>query len=193
MRIALCLAVASLFLAEEGPAQTYPGRFISYRTEGKSVTVTADSASVRFTFYKPDILRVDYLPGASSSPDTSFVVVQDTTENVAFSVTLDRVPLFVSAGSILPMAPVMNFSDERPLDTLELHLYPPSDSWKSFTLYEDDEASAPAIRTFVLPLLPYFGVKALCLESEVSTFLQLQARASPIGRKTDGSNYTIQI
>jgi hypothetical protein len=35
----------------------------------------------------------------------------------------------------------MNFSDERPLDTLELHLYPPSDSWKSFTLYEEDGSS----------------------------------------------------
>ena len=100
MRIAACLAVASLFLAEEGSAQTYSGKFISSRTEGKSVTVTADSASVRFTFYKPDILRVDYLPGTSSSPDTSFVVVQDTTENVAFSLTDTPASLRITSSAI---------------------------------------------------------------------------------------------
>ena len=82
MRITVCLASAILFLAGESPAQSYPGNFISFRVEGKSVTVTADSASVRFTFYKGDILRVDFLPGSASHPDTSFVVVRDTSENV---------------------------------------------------------------------------------------------------------------
>lgn len=54
---------------------------------------------------------------------------------------LERMPLFVKAGSIIPMAPVMNFSDEYPLDTLTLGIYPPESGESSFTLYEDDGRS----------------------------------------------------
>ncbi len=48
---------------------------------------------------------------------------------------LERMPLYVRAGSIIPMGPVMNYTDERPLDPLTLELYPGDGS---FTLYEDD-------------------------------------------------------
>ena len=36
---------------------------------------------------------------------------------------LDRMPLFVRAGSILPMAPDMGHSDEKPVDPLTLQVY----------------------------------------------------------------------
>lgn len=48
---------------------------------------------------------------------------------------LERMPIYVRAGAILPTAPVMAYTDERPLDTLTLDLYPGNGS---FTLYEDD-------------------------------------------------------
>ncbi|NVO19271.1 MAG: DUF5110 domain-containing protein [Bacteroidetes bacterium] len=48
---------------------------------------------------------------------------------------LDKLPLFVRAGSILPMYPQMNYDGERPADTLTLDLYPGADA--SFELYED--------------------------------------------------------
>ncbi len=51
---------------------------------------------------------------------------------------LERMPLFVKAGSIIPMAPVMNYSEERALDTLTLSIYPAESGETSFTLYEDD-------------------------------------------------------
>jgi alpha-glucosidase (family GH31 glycosyl hydrolase) len=57
---------------------------------------------------------------------------------VSVAAPLDRIPLFVKQGSIIPMAPVMNFTDERTLDTLTLHLYPPRSGETSYTLYEDD-------------------------------------------------------
>jgi hypothetical protein len=50
-------------------------------------------------------------------------------------------PLFVRGGSIIPMAPVMSYSDERPLDTLTLAVYPVPGAEGSFTLYEDDGTS----------------------------------------------------
>jgi alpha-D-xyloside xylohydrolase len=47
----------------------------------------------------------------------------------------DRMPLFVRAGSIVPMGPVMEYATERPADTIELRIYPGADG--QFTLYED--------------------------------------------------------
>jgi alpha-glucosidase (family GH31 glycosyl hydrolase) len=54
---------------------------------------------------------------------------------------IDRVPLFVREGALVPMAPLMNYSNERPLDTLVLHVYPVRGGESSFTLYEDDGES----------------------------------------------------
>lgn len=48
---------------------------------------------------------------------------------------LDRVPLFVRAGAILPMWPSMSCVAERRVDQLYLHVYAGDGS---FTLYEDD-------------------------------------------------------
>jgi alpha-glucosidase len=48
---------------------------------------------------------------------------------------LERMPLYVRAGSIIPMAPVMQYVDERPLDQLTLRVWNGTGEW---TLYEDD-------------------------------------------------------
>jgi hypothetical protein len=52
--------------------------------------------------------------------------------------TLDRMPILVKAGAIIPMQALMDYSDQRPMDTLTVHVYPESDSATSFTMYEDD-------------------------------------------------------
>jgi len=48
---------------------------------------------------------------------------------------LERMPLYVRAGAIIPMAPVMQHVDEQPLDLLRLRIWPGTGE---FTLYEDD-------------------------------------------------------
>jgi alpha-glucosidase len=48
---------------------------------------------------------------------------------------LERMPLYVRAGAIIPMAPVMQYVDERPLDQLTLRIWQGAGE---FTLYEDD-------------------------------------------------------
>jgi alpha-glucosidase len=53
-----------------------------------------------------------------------------------YTTPLDKLPLFVKAGAILPMYPAMNYDGERKADTLTLDIYPSSKS--SFDLYEDD-------------------------------------------------------
>jgi alpha-D-xyloside xylohydrolase len=49
---------------------------------------------------------------------------------------LETLPLLVRAGSILPLGPFLEYSDEKPADPIELRVYPGADG--DFTLYEDD-------------------------------------------------------
>ena len=49
---------------------------------------------------------------------------------------LEKLPLFVKAGAILPMYPAMNYDGEKKADTLTLNIYPYKHSL--FNLYEDD-------------------------------------------------------
>jgi alpha-D-xyloside xylohydrolase len=59
------------------------------------------------------------------------------------SLTVDapysRMPLYVRAGSIVPVGPDMEWCDQKPMDKLRLYVYAGRDA--SFTLYEDDGLS----------------------------------------------------
>ena len=57
-------------------------------------------------------------------------------QNVTLETALNRVPMFVRAGSILPLGPEMQYVGEKAWDHLELRVYPGADG--SFTLYEDE-------------------------------------------------------
>ena len=57
-------------------------------------------------------------------------------QTVTLETQLNRVPMFVRAGSILPLGPVMQYVGEKNWDNLELRVYPGADA--SFTLYEDE-------------------------------------------------------
>ena len=48
----------------------------------------------------------------------------------------DRMPLYVRAGSVVPVGPEIQWSDEKPADVIDLYIYQGADG--SFTLYEDE-------------------------------------------------------
>ena len=49
---------------------------------------------------------------------------------------VDKIPLLVKAGSIIPMGPFLQYAAEKPADPIELRIYPGADG--RFTLYEDE-------------------------------------------------------
>ena len=49
---------------------------------------------------------------------------------------LSKLPLYVRAGSIVPLGPAMEWTTEKPADPIELRIYPGADG--DFTLYEDE-------------------------------------------------------
>ena len=79
---------------------------------------------------------VKYLPAGADWyyfwTETKYKGGQDVTLETKF----DEVPMFVRAGSILPMAPVMMYAEESKWDNLDIVVYPGADA--EFTLYEDE-------------------------------------------------------
>ena len=57
-------------------------------------------------------------------------------QSVTLTTSLDKVPMFVRAGSILPLGPEMQYVGEKAWDNLEIRIYPGADG--EFTLYEDE-------------------------------------------------------
>ena len=55
---------------------------------------------------------------------------------VTLATSFDRVPMFVRAGSILPLGPEMQYVGEKEWDQLEIRVYPGANG--SFVLYEDE-------------------------------------------------------
>ena len=57
-------------------------------------------------------------------------------QNVTREAPLDILPLYVRAGSIVPIGPDVQYATEKPWNNLELRIYPGADG--SFCLYEDE-------------------------------------------------------
>ena len=57
-------------------------------------------------------------------------------QNVTLTTTIETVPMFVRAGSIVPIGPEMQYVGEKSWDNLEMRLYPGANG--QFTLYEDE-------------------------------------------------------
>lgn len=54
------------------------------------------------------------------------------------TVPLNRIPVYIRAGAVLPLAPQMQYTAEKPWDPITLDLYPHSGETNTATLYEDD-------------------------------------------------------
>ncbi|MCI0514503.1 DUF5110 domain-containing protein, partial [candidate division KSB1 bacterium] len=57
-------------------------------------------------------------------------------QTVLRSAPIEEMPLFVKAGSILPLGPFKQYAAEKPEDPIELRIYPGADA--AFILYEDE-------------------------------------------------------
>jgi alpha-D-xyloside xylohydrolase len=57
-------------------------------------------------------------------------------QTIQAAAPLDKLPLYIRAGAILPLGPTMEWTTEKPEDPIELRIYPGADG--DFTLYEDE-------------------------------------------------------
>jgi alpha-D-xyloside xylohydrolase len=80
--------------------------------------------------------RSIYLPAGSSWIDFWTGDKLEGGRNVVADAPIEKMPLTIKAGSILPMGPMLQYSTEKPADPIELRIYPGADS--SFIMYEDE-------------------------------------------------------
>src|SRR5574344_402615 len=87
--------------------------------------VLKDSATSRSVYLPQGTKWYNFWTGDTSDAGT-----------VTFQGTVDQLPLYIPAGTILPWGPDVQYSTEKKWDNLEIRVYPGADG--SFTLYEDE-------------------------------------------------------
>jgi len=90
--------------------------------------VTTQGATSK-TVYLPQATWYDFWTGAK----------QEGGKRIQADAPLSKLPLFVRAGSIIPMGPAMEWATEKPADPIELRIYAGADG--DFTFYEDENDS----------------------------------------------------
>jgi alpha-D-xyloside xylohydrolase len=80
--------------------------------------------------------RSVYLPAGSSWIDFWTGEKLDGGRTIVADAPIEKMPLMVRAGSIVPMGPLVQYAAEKPADPIELRIYSGADG--SFTLYEDE-------------------------------------------------------
>jgi len=79
--------------------------------------------------------RTLYLPDAPTWYDFWTGQSQNGSREIEVEAPLDRIPLYVRAGSILPLGPEIEYADEKPAGPIELRIYTGADG--EFVLYHD--------------------------------------------------------
>ncbi|MBV9267940.1 MAG: DUF5110 domain-containing protein, partial [Acidobacteriaceae bacterium] len=79
--------------------------------------------------------RSIYLPAAAAWYDFWSGHKLDAGRRITADAPLDRIPLYVRAGSILPLAPEVEYAEQRTNQPIELRVYRGNDG--NFTLYDD--------------------------------------------------------
>jgi alpha-D-xyloside xylohydrolase len=87
--------------------------------------VTEPGATKRH-LYLPKAKWYDFWTGAA----------QDGGVAIDSTAPLDKLPLYVRAGSILPIGPEVQYAAEKPADPMEIRIYPGADG--DFSIYEDE-------------------------------------------------------
>ncbi|HEY1536514.1 MAG TPA: TIM-barrel domain-containing protein, partial [Polyangiaceae bacterium] len=88
--------------------------------------VTAPNVTTRSLYLPANTTWYDFWTGASQAGG----------QTISSAAPIDHLPLFVRAGSILPLGPALQYSTEKPSDPTELRVYKGADG--AFTLYEDE-------------------------------------------------------
>jgi len=88
--------------------------------------VTQEGATSRSVYLPPAVGWYDFWTGEELKGDQTLLA----------AAPLDRMPLYVKAGSILPLGPAVEYAMETPDAPLELRIYRGADA--DFTLYQDE-------------------------------------------------------
>ena len=119
----------------------YPGQEMSYASEdqymfGRDLLV----APIVHSGNGAPAHREVFLPAGDDWIDYFTGDIYEGGRKIVHECPVERMPVFVRAGSVLPLAPKMNSTDEAPVDPLTLDVYAGRKA-AELDLYEDDGIS----------------------------------------------------
>ena len=85
---------------------------------------------------KREQTRKVYLPSGSGWYDFWTGEVYKGGQTITCDAPIDKIPLLIKAGSIIPMGQFIQYASEKPAGPLEIRIYPGANG--EFTLYEDE-------------------------------------------------------
>lgn len=97
--------------------------------------ITASQLTKGSNASKPQIKKL-YLPKSTNWYDFWTGKKYEGGQFIQANAPIETIPVFVKAGSIVPMGPYLQYATEKPADSIELRIYPGADA--SFNLYEDE-------------------------------------------------------
>lgn len=115
----------SLLVAPVLEAQYTPEKVASFSKSGISKVDFNETKSTKL-----------YLPKGAKWYDWQTSKMLDGGQEITRETQLNTIPLYVKAGSIIPLGPDVQYSSEKPWDDLEIRIYSGADG--KFTLYEDE-------------------------------------------------------
>lgn len=80
--------------------------------------------------------RKVYLPNSTTWFDFWTGKIYQGGQTILAQAPIETMPLFIKAGSIIPMGPFLQYATEEPANPIELRIYPGANG--NFTLYEDE-------------------------------------------------------
>ena len=125
---------------------------------GDSLLVAPVLSGSKRTIYLPRGLWRDWWTGDSYTGGKS----------IEYTAPLERLPLFVKAGSVVPMQPSMNYSGESAVETLSLHVLGTALA-SATTVYDDDG------ETLNYRKGEHMALRAVCRPEEGSLTLTMRA------------------
>jgi alpha-glucosidase (family GH31 glycosyl hydrolase) len=134
-------------MAHETGVSLVRGTYVEYPEQEQAYTYRHQymygrellAAPVAEPGYGKPVLKDVYLPAGENWFDYHTGRIYSGGRTVPYEAPLERMPLFVKAGSILPLAPEMDSSEQKSLDPLTLDVYAGKSA--EFRLYEDDGVS----------------------------------------------------
>lgn len=115
---------------------TTPMYYKSTNGQDSSEEHLVETGSNEVSVNQVNSLQTVYLPSGSNWYDFWNGKVYKGGRSVTVSSPLNRLPLFVKAGTILPMGPFVQYATEKSQEPVEIRIYRGQDA--SFSLYEDD-------------------------------------------------------
>lgn len=127
----------ALLVAPVVNAQYTPEKIVKVNEEdGWNRTESIDSDGNRKVNFKEKKTARVYLPAGTVWYDFWTNKKYNGGQQITLETTIDMIPLFVKAGSIIPFGPAVKYATEKKWDNLELRVYTGANA--SFTLYEDE-------------------------------------------------------